>query len=70
MEVQEDLTMEVQPMLIMDQSTKELRNKKGVVGKSIVEKLSNRRRNLGERVRNDEEVSWIIFSYRYEFKFR
>jgi hypothetical protein len=35
-----------------------------------VEKLSNRRRNLGERVRNDEEVSWIIFLYRYEFKFR
>jgi hypothetical protein len=35
-----------------------------------VEKLSNRRRNLGERVGNDEEVSWIIFLYRYEFKFR
>jgi hypothetical protein len=35
-----------------------------------VEKLSNRRRNLRERVRNDEEVSWIIFLYRYEFKFQ
>jgi len=55
MEVQEDLTMEVQPMLIMDQSTKELRNKKGVVGKSIVEKLSNTRRNLGERVGRESQ---------------
>ena len=56
MEAQEDLTMEVQPVQIMDRSIKELRKKKSVVSKGIVEKLSNRRRNLGERVRNEEEI--------------
>jgi len=35
-----------------------------------MEKLSNRRRNLGERVRNEKEMSWIIFLHGYEFKFR
>jgi hypothetical protein len=56
MEAQEDLTMEVQPVQIMDRSIKELRKKKGVVSKGIVEKLSNRKRNLGDRVRNEEEI--------------
>jgi hypothetical protein len=40
----------------MDRSIKELRKKKGVVSKGIVEKLSNRKRNLGDRVRNEEEI--------------
>jgi hypothetical protein len=56
MEAQEDLTMEVQPVQIMDRSIKELRKKKSVVSKGIVEKLSNRKRNLGDRVRNEEEI--------------
>jgi hypothetical protein len=56
MEAQEDLTMEVQPVQIMDRSIKELRKKKGVISKGIVEKLSNRKRNLGDRVRNEEEI--------------
>jgi hypothetical protein len=35
-----------------------------------VEKLSNKRRNMGERVKNEEEISWIILLHRYEFKFQ
>jgi len=71
MEVREDLTMEVQPVQIMDRSIKELRNKKVPLVKVLWRNSQIEEETWeseSEMMMNDE-VSWIIFLYRYEFNF-
>jgi hypothetical protein len=49
MKIKGDLTMKAKPVKILDRDEKLLRNKR-VLGESIVEKLLNRRRNMGKRI--------------------
>ena len=49
MKIEGDLTMKTKPIKILDRDEKLLRNKR-VLGESIVEKLLNRRRNMGKRI--------------------
>jgi hypothetical protein len=49
MKIKGDLTIKAKPVKILDRDEKLLRNKR-VLGESIVEKLLNRRRNMGKRI--------------------
>jgi hypothetical protein len=57
LKVKEDLTMEVKPIRILDESEKDFINKKDPYGESTMEKFSSRGRNLGKEIRDEKEIS-------------
>jgi hypothetical protein len=50
MKIKGDLTMEAKSVKILDRDVRLLRNKRFFLGGSIMEKLSNRKRNRGKRI--------------------
>jgi hypothetical protein len=43
----------------------EIKEQESFLGESIVEKLSNRRRNRGKRIRDEAKVPVFILQHRY-----
>jgi hypothetical protein len=69
LKIKEDLTLEVRPIKILDQSEKGLRRKNILMIKFFLDKLPNQRRSLGRGIENKEKYPELFFDTSMEFNF-
>jgi hypothetical protein len=64
MKIKGDLTMEAKPVKILDRDVRVLRNKRVSLVR-VLWRNSNRRRNMGKRIRDEAKVPAFILQHRY-----